>query len=584
MKNQIKRMVCLLLVLCMCLSMAACGSKQESTQPEPQTADPAPATGDNAQDNAQENPGNSAEQPASTAGGHVENLIVGTTGQPETTSILSQSGALGKFNYNSITYANFFYPDEHNDMQPYFLDSYEISEDGCEVDMTFPTTAVWHDGEPVTVDDVVFTFEYRRDVIKSKALRNLTEVRVNGEDSVTLVFSQPDAYYFVKNSTLTMFVLPQHIWENVEDYSAYTGEDAAIGCGPYKLVSVDQDAGTMYFEAVPENAFLGELTVDSITLKSYSSQDALLMALANGEIDVIYEYAAPISYTLLDVIAGNANVDPGESGYIGCNQVTFGMSKGPNLEHGFREAVVKSLDWNLLCQLCNGDYGEIPGSGLLPSACPGYDDSLWKMYQDTDEAKALLDEAGFVDTDGDGFREMPDGSKFTYKVTSQYSTKKQELCNRIGEVLVSSLRNVGVDAYYDQESLVSDEANSNMVTNNDYDLFIGYTTSGVATYRTAFWYFLPRDIVGGGAKNWGNSYNNEELNETYIALMEAVNNEEYLAAVNKLQQLVSKELFAFALCWEHCFFPYRTDKFDGFKNYPSVGVVHAEMFYEITTK
>lgn len=516
--------------------------------------------------------------------GHIANLIIGTSSQPETTSILSQAGALGKFNYNSITYANLFYPDENNDMQPYFLKSYEISEDACQIDMTFPTDAVWHDGQPVTVDDMVFTFEFRRDVMGSKALRNLTEVKVNGEDSITLVFSQPDAYYFVKNATLTMFVIPKHIWENVEDYESYAEEDAAIGCGPYKLVSQDQDAGIMYFEAVPENAYLGDIMVDSITLKSYSTQDALLMALANGEVDLMYDYATSVDYTLLDVIAGNADVDPGESDYIGCNQVTFGMSEGANLEHAFREAAVKSLNWELLCQICNGEYGQIPGSGILPSSCPGYDDSLWKMYQDQDEANALLDEAGFVDTDGDGMREMPDGSKFTYKVTSQYSTKRQELFNRIGEIIVSGLREVGIDAYYDQESLASEEANDKMVADNAYDMFIGYTTSGVATYRTAFWYFMNRDLVGTGAMEWGNSYQDDELDAAYLSLMEAKNNDEYLEAVKTLQGLASRDLFAFAVCWEKCFFPYRTDKYEGFENYPSVGVVHAEMFYNLTEK
>ena len=114
------------------------------------------------------------------------------------------------------------------------------------------------------------------------------------------------------------------------------------------------------------------------------------MALANGEVDMMYDYANSIDYTLLDVIDGNEDVDRGESNYIGCNQVTFGMSKGANLEHDFREAVVKSLDWNLLCQICNGEYGQIPGSGILPSSCPGYDDSLWMMYQDQDEANTLI--------------------------------------------------------------------------------------------------------------------------------------------------------------------------------------------------
>ena len=73
-----------------------------------------------------------AAEASESTGNHRENLVIGTTSQPEGTSILTQQGSYGKFNYNSITYANLFYPDADNNMQPYFLDSYEISEDGCE--------------------------------------------------------------------------------------------------------------------------------------------------------------------------------------------------------------------------------------------------------------------------------------------------------------------------------------------------------------------------------------------------------------------------------------------------------------------
>ena len=190
-----------------------------------------------------------------------------------------------------------------------------------------------------------------------------------------------------------------------------------------------------------------------------------------------------------------------------------------------------------------------------------------------------------MDADGDGWREMPDGSAFTYKVASQYTTKNQELFNRIGEVLVASLQEVGINAYFDQESIASSEANEKMREENDYDMFIGYTTSGVASYDTAYWYFVSTDVPGaGGDYGYGNSYHDESLNEAFRSLMSAANNDEYLAAVKELQRLGSEDLFAFALCWEKCFFPYRTDKYQGFENYPSVGVVHDTTFYTLTMK
>ena len=551
MKNCTKKIICSLLVVLSIISFSACAG---------------------------------AGGGSGAKGGHVDELVIGTTKQIEALSILDQSGSFGRLNYNSVVYANFFYPDSEGNMQPYFLESYKISEDSKELTMVFPTDKVWHDGVPVTVDDMVFTFEFMRDVYGQKSLRNLKEIRVDADNQITLVFSEPDAFYYVKNANLTYFVIPKHIWENVEDYSTYTGEDAMIGCGPYKVVNVDKDAGIIQYEAVPENDYLGEITVDKITLRSYSSQDALLMALANGEIDVMYEYANPIPYTLLDVVSGKDNIELGMSDYTGCNQVTFGMNRPANQYHEFREAAVKCFDWKLITQLQNGEYGETPGSGILPRACAGYDDSLWMLYQDTEEAAALLDQAGFKDVDGDGFRELPDGTPFTYKITSQLSASRNDMFTRIGQLMADGLKAIGVNAYFDTDALASEEVNDKMVADNDYDMFIGYTTSGVAAYRTCFWYFLNREIVGSGAMNWGGSYNDPELNAAYVKLQNARNNDEYLEAVKELQKLASEDLFAFSLCWEKCFFPYRTDKYDGFVNMDAVGVVHAETFYQLTNK
>lgn len=564
-----KKILSLLLTATLLLSMAACGVSSPAG---------------NAQTTGVSNSTEAAVSEASKADAHIENLIIGTASQPDSTSIYSQSGSIGKFQYNCITNPTFFFLDENNQIRGYFVTSYNISDDGCELTMTFPTDKHWHDGEPVTADDVVFTMEYRRDVIQSASLKNLTEVRVDNEGQVTCIFSKPDAYYWVRSNPITQGVLPRHIWEKVDDPANYAEEDAAIGCGPYSLTSVDADAGIVVFDAYEGNGYLGELKVDRITLKSYSSKDSELMALANKEIDLIYDYASPTSYTLLDVIAGKDYIDIGRSEYNGCNQATFGMLSPANQVYEFREAVVKCLDWDLIRQLSCGDYGQIPGSGVISPSNVGHDASLWKFYTDVEEANAILDEAGFADIDGDGFRELPDGTAFTYKVSSQMTSSKQELFNRIGEILVDGLKKIGINASYDTDSLTSAEANKAMVTDGAYDLFIGYTTSGVASYRTAIWYFLNRDVAGSGGYNWGNTLNDEELNNAYIALQSANSDDEYVAAVKNLQKIVSENLYGFALTWEDCFFPYRTDKYDNLLYYPSIGVVTPVLFYNITAK
>ena len=104
-------------------------------------------------------------------------------------------------------------------------------------------------------------------------------------DDTTVDFQVADgaAYFTLGNSAVFVRMYPKHIWEGIEDPSGYTGEDAVIGCGPYKLVQVDEEAQTMHYEAVGETYMGRALTVRSVTVRSYDSQDALVMALRTGK-------------------------------------------------------------------------------------------------------------------------------------------------------------------------------------------------------------------------------------------------------------------------------------------------------------
>ena len=151
----------------------------------------------------------SVEAEAETASKkHVENLVIGTTSVNDTFNLTSQSGAFGRINYNCIANAYFAYTDENNEVQPYFLTSYEISEDGTELAITFPTDKVWHDGTPVTAEDVQFTFEYYRDVVGNSYIKNLESIEVTGENSMTLKFSSADAYSYMANGATSQSMLP----------------------------------------------------------------------------------------------------------------------------------------------------------------------------------------------------------------------------------------------------------------------------------------------------------------------------------------------------------------------------------------
>lgn len=514
---------------------------------------------------------------------HVKNLVIGTTAKNNVFNMTTQTDAFGRMNYNGLTQGNYVYRDANGDLQPYFFESYEISEDGTVLDFTWHKGAIWHDGEPVTDEDIVFTFEFQRDVKKVGGLSNLVSVEITGENAARLTFSEPDVYYYLNTSCMnTACMYAKHIWEGVEDYSNYTGEDAAIGCGPYKLVSYDVDSQTSYYEAVPENAFLGEITVDTVTVQSYADQASLMMALANGEVDAYYTYASPIDATLIGSFTGMDSLELGQSDFSGSYQMLFGCSREPGSDLNFRQAVVYAIDYPTIAATTCGEYGRTPNRGILNPACKGFDETISMLEYNPDTANEMLDAAGYVDADGDGWRDLPDGTAMDLAVIPQYSSK-MEVRSRIGEIVCTSLKAVGINCHIDEDAISNSEVWEDKVTNEEYDVSITFCTSGVAAYSTAFRYMLADLREGDSGWHWG-SYHSDELKDTFYAMTEAINDEAYLENVTKLQHLADEEMFALTLDWETGFFPYRTDKYEGWDNWDSWGVIHCETWFNLTAK
>ena len=76
----------------------------------------------------------------------------------------------------------------------------------------------------------------------------------------------------------------------------------------------------------------------------------------------------------------------------------------------------------------------------------------------------------------------------------------------------------------------------------------------------------------------------EEFKKDYYAMTQAVSDEVYIENCKKLQKYMADTIDAQALCWETAFFPYRTDKYTGWNNYPSWGVINSTTWFELTAK
>lgn len=501
----------------------------------------------------------------------VEELRIGTTASIDGTNVMTENGIFGKLNYNAVVTAPFVVTDENGEVQPYFMTDWTLSEDMNTITASFATDQgiTWHDGEPVTMDDVVFTFQYLIDR-QSSYCSGL--VGVEAVDDTTAVLTLTDGKGFTMLNSMANFVTlrPEHVWSKVEgEYAEYTGEDAAIGCGPYRLTDVDQEAQIMTLEAVGDTYMGQELTVQKLVVRTYDSHDALVMALRNGEVDAMYDYSNSLNATMVDSITGIEDLDPGMSDNPGNYQLVFGFNKQPTDDLIFRQAVRAALDYELLRVTIGGENGQIPHTGIIAPPNKGFDDSLPQLEQDVDEANALLDQGGYLDVNGDGWREMPDGSEMNVLITPQYNQTRQALYLRIAEVLQANLAEVGVQTTLDDESVRNSDHATEVRKQGTYELYIGYTSPGVAMYDTAFMYMIGNN----GNNPWGTCLIPEFVS-AYEAKKTAGSYEAYNAAVEELQAIADEQVVGLALCWDKAYFPYRTDKYEGWTNFPGWGVIN----------
>lgn len=508
---------------------------------------------------------------------YVEELRIGTTAAIDGANVMTENGIFGKLNYNAVVTAPFVVTDENGKVQPFFMTGWELSGDLNTITATFATDQglTWHDGEPVTMDDVVFTFQYLIDR-KSSYCSGLTGVEAVNETTATLTLTDGKAFTMLNSMANFVTLRPEHVWSKVEgEYAEYTGEDAAIGCGPYKLTGVDEEAQSMTLEAVSDTYMGQELTVRKLTVRTYDSHDALVMALRTGEVDAMYDYSNPISPTMLPSISGVDGVDPGKGMNMGLFEILFGFQKQPTDDLEFRRAVRYALNYELLATTIGGEDGQVPGEGIISPAGIGYDDSLPKLVQDQEQAKAILEAAGYIDTDGDGWRERPDGTPMDVLVTPQYNATKAALYQRIAEIIVTNLGEVGVKCTLDEESIRNSDHEQQLRDDGAYEIYICYATQGVSFYKTPFLYMFNDDL-----SMWG-TCDLEDFDQAYNDMLNAQGDEDYVAKVKELQRIASEEVIGIALCWDTAYYPYRTDKYEGWTNFPGWGVINCETWYNL---
>lgn len=325
---------------------------------------------------------------------------------------------------------------------PWLASDWKESADGLEWRFTLRDGATWQDGRPLTPQDVVFTVQYMTTGpgaggFTARGLSIVQEVVAEGERDVVFRLKRPSVA-FIEDVAANVYIIPEHIWSTVTDPKQFRGPEATMGSGPYRLQSLDEATGSLLYVANPD-FYLG---VPYIKRVEFVPAEDELTALQRNELDAAeVGFEDPIPQQQLDALEADPQLQRLDAPGGWNRALHFNLAAGfPYNDVRFRHAVAYAIDReDLIDRVMLGR--SVPGSA--GGLAPGHDflaDGLPQYRHDPGRTRRLLDELGMVDANGDGVRDLPDGSPFRPELVDSSG-----LSARTPELIREYLREVGLD-------------------------------------------------------------------------------------------------------------------------------------------
>lgn len=346
---------------------------------------------------------------------------------------------VGGEHYLEYMFDALFRMDADGNFVPRLAESWEISEDGLTYTFYLRQDVKWHDGEPFTANDVVFTINAILDPATETALRE--NLQVNGEDitctaldDATVQFTLPQPYSPFIYKIPGINIVPEHLLQGVDINTADFNQNP-VGTGPFKWD--EHVAGDYITFSANDDFYLGKPGCKAVILRVVPDSAASVAALKAGELDMVeseeppdHEWAAENGYADYWSMPGGIMylwLNPGRIPAFGDVQV--------------RQALSYALDREALSKVYNGSEPAYNVLSPYGATAQFYNPDVTKYEYNVDKAKELLTQAGWTDTDGDGIVDK-DGQNLSFTIIGQTGWKTaQDMLT----VIQAFYKEIGVD-------------------------------------------------------------------------------------------------------------------------------------------
>ena len=280
--------------------------------------------------------------------------------------------------YDTLLY---YSPDGTKDPEPRIAESYEISDDGLDYTFHLRDDVTFHDGTPVTADDVVFAIElYKASEYQGSQISMLSSVEATDEHTVVCHLDAPYSPFL--QGICSPMIASKAYYESSEDDFV----NNPIGTGPYKFVSrakgsnIKLEANEDYYRGAPE--------IKEVTFEVIPDSSTKAIALQTGEVNF-----AEIDSATKPQLEANPAITIAEVPTSAFSYIAMNTEKEPFNDVKVRQAINYAIDRDNLVAVCYDGEAEV-NSNICAKERFGYSDDQFQYTYDPEKAKELLAEAG----------------------------------------------------------------------------------------------------------------------------------------------------------------------------------------------
>lgn len=406
---------------------------------------------------------------------------------------------------------------------PALAKEWEYLEDENAYIFRLRDNATWHDGGKVTAADVAFTVDY----VKQHPYPFVTLIGPSGVEKTTIIDEYTVKLYleqtyaaFLNDVASTLFILPQHIWESVENPEEFTSTDSVIGSGPFKLLDYSKEHGSYLYEAY-DQYYLGRPVIDRLKFVKVSAE-MIPSAIQQGSInagDIPADVKATMEAAGLTVI---------RSPYGWNAKMMINHTKQPLNDKKFRQALAYAIDREELVNVALRGHAAPGSPGILPQDSPWFNPDIEMYEHDPEKALQLLAELGYQPDSG---LLKKDGTALTLSLVAASDFKE------VGQFIEAALEELGITIDF---QLLEGKTVDARVSEWNFDLSI-YGHGGL--YEAS----ILNKIITGAGFNSARYTSNTQMNNLLKDQLSEMDADQRKSTVQQIQAVYADEMPALTL-------------------------------------